>query len=176
MFLLVLMAIGCGRTSPLAVAQWLEDEREWLLSKGFGGRAGGDALPAQATIYRFFWGLENKVEALEGALQAWAQAVLRACGHDAEVVVVNVDGKHLKGSARSGRGDRAVVLITAFLEALGLTLREQRCQGDEAKQGRVLGMELGAELEGVSWCFTGDAAFTETPLAKRVLKKGVTTC
>lgn len=59
LFLLTLLAIGCGRTTPLAVAQWIEDERVWLLSKGFGRRAGGDGLPAQATVYRFFWGLKE---------------------------------------------------------------------------------------------------------------------
>lgn len=176
LFILVLMAIGCGRTSPLAIAQWLEDERQWLLAKGFGHREDAEALPAQATVYRFFWGLEKRIEGLETALQSWSRAVVTASGQNPELLLVNLDGKHLKGSARSGRGDKAVVLIAAFLEDLGLTLLEQNCTGDEAKQGRTMVMELGDALEGVRWCVTGDAAFAEKPLAERVLKKGVGTC
>ena len=176
LFILVLMAIGCGRTSPLAVAQWLEDERQWLLAKGFGRREDAEAFSAQATIYRFFWGLEKSIEGLEAALQNWSKAVVTTSGQNSKLLLVNLDGKHLKGSTRSGRGDKAVVLIAAFLEDLGLTLLERNCAGDEAKQGRAVVMELGDALKGVRWCVTGDAAFTEKPLAERVLKKGVGTC
>ncbi|MER3484554.1 MAG: hypothetical protein C4332_16825, partial [Meiothermus sp.] len=30
LFMLVLMALGSGRTSPLAIAQWIQDQRDWL--------------------------------------------------------------------------------------------------------------------------------------------------
>lgn len=45
-------------------------------------------------------------------LQTWAKAVLSACGREAETLVVNLDGKHLKGSARRGRGDKAAVILS----------------------------------------------------------------
>lgn len=176
LFLLVLMAIGCGRGSPLAVAHWIEDHREWLIEQGFGRGKDGHDLPSQATIYRFVWGLEENIEALETALSRWAEAVVEASGQEDQVQLVNVDGKHLKGSARGGRGDRAIILIAGFLEALGLTLWQQRCEKREANEGREVVMQLEGALSEVRWCLTGDAALSEAPLARAVLKKGGATC
>ncbi|WP_337867283.1 transposase family protein [Meiothermus sp.] len=69
LFMLVLMALGSGRTNILAIAQWMQDQRDWPLVMGFGRRKTRTALPAQATIYRFLWALEQQVVALEKALQ-----------------------------------------------------------------------------------------------------------
>ncbi|MBO1436051.1 transposase family protein [Meiothermus sp. CFH 77666] len=55
LFMLVLMGLGSGRTNLLAIAQWVQDQRDWLLSLGLDRRASGRALPAQATLYRFVW-------------------------------------------------------------------------------------------------------------------------
>ena len=65
LFMPVLMALGSGRTNVLAIAQWIEDQRDWLLALGFGRRKTATALPAQATIYRFMWALEQQVVALQ---------------------------------------------------------------------------------------------------------------
>jgi len=65
LFMPVLMALGSGRTNVLAIAQWVEDQRDWLLALGFGRRKTATALPAQATIYRFMWALEQQVVALQ---------------------------------------------------------------------------------------------------------------
>ncbi|MBO1438560.1 transposase family protein [Meiothermus sp. CFH 77666] len=59
LFMLVLMGLGSGHTNLLAIAQWVQDQRDWLLSLGLGRRASGRALPAQATLYRFVWALEQ---------------------------------------------------------------------------------------------------------------------
>ena len=65
LFTLVLMALGSGRTNVLAIAQWVEDQRDWLLALGFGRRKTATALPAQATIHRFVWALEQQAVALQ---------------------------------------------------------------------------------------------------------------
>ncbi|RIH84806.1 hypothetical protein Mlute_01791 [Meiothermus luteus] len=142
---------------------------------GFGRRKTRTALPAQATIYRFLWALERQVVALEKALQLWARDVLRALGQHEEggLLEVSLDGKHLKGSARRGVGDKAIVLVSAYLSRLGLSLLQSKATGDEAVAGRWLIMEVGADLAeaGIPWVWTGDAAHT----AQAILQKGGTT-
>lgn len=174
LFMLVLMALGSGRTNILAIAQWIEDQRDWLLALGFGRRKTGTALPAQATIYRFLWALEQQAVALEKALQLWARDVLRGLGQHPEegLLEVSLDGKHLKGSARGGTGDKAIVLVSAYLSLL-----QSKAAGDEAGAGRCLMMEVGADLAEakIPWVLTGDAAYTEAHTAKVVLQKGGTT-
>jgi hypothetical protein len=46
LFMLVLMRLGSGRTNVLAIAQWVQDQRDWLLSLGLGRHANSKALPA----------------------------------------------------------------------------------------------------------------------------------
>jgi hypothetical protein len=54
LFMLVLMALGSGRTNVLAIAQWVEDQRDWLLALGpislvdfrYGGDPPRRAFPA----------------------------------------------------------------------------------------------------------------------------------
>ncbi|GEM88550.1 transposase family protein [Meiothermus granaticius] len=84
LFMLVLMGLGSGRTNVLAIAQWVQDQRDWLLSLGLGRRASGRALPAQATLYRFVWALEQQAAALEQALKQWAKAVWRVLQEQGE--------------------------------------------------------------------------------------------
>lgn len=182
LFMLVLMGLGSGRTNILAIAQWIEDQRDWLLVMGFGRRKTGKALPAQATIYRFLWALEKEEQALERVLNAWAKDVLKVLGKrgqlkELELLEVSLDGKHLKGSARGGVGDKAIVLASAYLSQLGLSLLQGKAAGDKAMAGRQLIMELGADLAGINipWVLTGDAAHTETQTAKAIVQKGVTT-
>jgi hypothetical protein len=73
LFMLVLTPLGSGRINILTIAQWIQDQRDWLLAMGFGRRKTGTALLAQATIYRFLSALEQQVVALEKALQLWAK-------------------------------------------------------------------------------------------------------
>ncbi len=177
LFMLVLMGLGSGRTNIVAIAQWIQDQRDWLLLMGFGRGKTGRSLPAQATLYRFLWALEKEVEALERALKAWAKEVLRTLGQDPGLLEISLDGKHLKGSARGGVGDKAMVLVSAYLSGLGLSLWQNQVVGDEAVAGQQLVMLLGDELSeiGIPWVLTGDAGHTETQTARVILEKGDTT-
>jgi len=112
---------------------------------------GAKALPAQATLYRFVWALEQQVSALEEALKAWALEVLKVL-HPGQMVV-HLDGKYLKGSARRGVGDQALLRVSAYLGQLGLSLWQGKALGDEAVAGRQLIMQPGPELSelGIPW-------------------------
>lgn len=166
---LVLMAIGAGSQNILAVSHWIQDRQETLFALGFCDRHGRRRLPAQATIYRFFWMLEKRIESLERALQAWATEVLRECRSAGEAIGVGVDGKELRGSKRSRKGEKAVALLSCFVQGWGLTLRQGRVRGDEATAASRLLAQLG--LEGLPWVFTGDAAYTERAVVETVLAK-----
>jgi len=113
----------------------VEDQRDWLLALGFGRRKTATAPPAQATIYRFIWALEQQAV----ALQLWARDALQALGQhqEAGLLEVSLDGQHLKGSA----GDKAIVLVFAYLSRL-----QSKAAGDEAAAGRGLMMGVGAAL------------------------------
>ena len=130
----------------------MEDQRDWL--------------PAQATIHRFIWALEQQVVALEKALQLWARDVLHALGQHQEggLLEVSLDGKHLKGSARGGVGDKAIVLVFAYLSRL-----QSKAAGDEAAAGRGL-MMGGGGCSG-----RGQDSLGAAQTAQVVLQEGGTT-
>ena len=166
---LVLMAVGAKSENVLAVSHWIHDHQEELFRLGFRDRQGRHRLPAQATVYRFFWMLEQSIETLERVLQQWATDVLKEQRQSGEMVRVSLDGKQVKGSKRSRRGDKAVHLLSCFVHGLGLTLLQRRVTGDEA----VAGKQLLMQWEGLStpWLLTGDAAFAERPVVETVLGK-----
>jgi len=53
------------RTHRRAGHRPVEDQRDWPLALGFGRRKTATALPAQATIHRFVWALEQQAVALQ---------------------------------------------------------------------------------------------------------------
>jgi hypothetical protein len=174
LFIFMLLAIGSGSKNILAIAQWLEDQKAWLMRQGLTTRTGRKAVPKQATVYRFFWQLEERIETFEQAFSEWAVAVFKVLRPD-ERVTLNTDGKHLRGTKRQGKGERAVLLVSAFLAELGLTLCQKKSLGDEAKTAKTLIAHFDTLLPEVNWCLTGDAALTEKPVVKDVLKKGART-
>lgn len=170
LFVFMLLALGSGCKNILAIAQWIADQERWLLKQGLTTRTGQKAVPRQATVYRFFWQLEDEIEAFEKAFSRWAVAVLTTV-HPEKRVTLNTDGKMLRGTKRQGKGERAVLLVSAYLEELGLTLCQKRASGDEATSAKDLIAQFETLLPDVQWCLTGDAALTEKPVANLIAKK-----
>ena len=169
---LVLMAVSAKSENILAVSQWIEDQHENLFALGFRSRQGEKKLPSQASIYRFFWALEEQVKALEYNLNAWASQALSERHQPGEVVCIGVDGKHVIGSKRPRRGEEAL-LLSYFVHDLGLSLGQAVVETTEAKTAqKMLGALQG--LEHLPWVFTGDAAFAERPVVEAILDKGGT--
>lgn len=118
---MTLLAIACRQENILAIAQWVEDQREWLLGKVTVRAVNGDgSLPKQASFYRFFWALEEQIETVEARLYEWAKAALKVLGKDDEPFRFSIDGNYLRGSSR--KGERALLLLSAFVQELGLSL------------------------------------------------------
>ncbi len=90
---LVLMAISAKSENILTISQWLEDHEESLYTLGFKKRQGEKRLPSQATLYRFFWALEEYIKDLEHHLGRWASRVLKEVRIPGEVLCIGVDGK-----------------------------------------------------------------------------------
>ena len=174
MFVFMLLALGSGCKNILAIAQWIDDQQRWLLRQGLTTRTGQKAVPKQATVYRFFWQLEAEIEGFEQAFSRWAVAVVNTV-HPGKKITINTDGKMLRGTKRQGKGERAVLLVSAYLEELGLTLCQKRSSGDEATSAKELIAQFETLLPEVQGCLTGDAALTEKPVAKLIVKKGART-
>ena len=170
LFLMTFLAIGAGSKNILAISQWIQDQQHWLFEQGLTSKTGRNAVPKQASIYRFFWTLETQINDLEKCFSEWAIASLKNLNPKARISL-NTDGKHLKGSKRTLKGERAVLLVSTYLEQLGLTLCQQRADGDEAKTAMQLLMNFNQQIKDIPWCLTGDAALTEKPIVQQVLKQ-----
>jgi hypothetical protein len=176
LWLMALMAIACRCENILAIAQWVEDQDEWLLGKVKVRAVNGDgSLPKQASFYRFFWALEEQIETVEAQLYAWAKAVLKALGKDDETFRFSVDGKYLRGSSRSRKGERALVLLSAFVQELGLSLWQGKVATSEDDSAVSLISELEG-LEGIRWLITGDAGLASAKVTNEVVAKKGATC
>lgn len=161
---LLLIGLLAAPENIQALSQWLQNQRQELtqllpLSK----------IPAQATLYRFFWWLEDHLDDLQHALQQWVQAVYPALNSD-QLVQLAVDGKVLKGSKRPG--ERALSFLSVFLHELSLTVLQVPLT--ERHEGRVLDdlLPVLQRMFGEAWSLTLDAAYTEARLTQRIITHG----
>ena len=167
---LVLMAVSAKSENILAVSQWVEDHQESLFALGFRNRRGERQLPSQATLYRFFWALEERIVELEHHLHRWACCVLEEVRVSGEMVSIGVDGKQVKSSKRQRQGEKAKQLLSCFVQGVGLSLKQTAVKGTEAGAAQRLLSSLEV-LENLPWLFTGDAAFAERPVVEAILDK-----
>jgi DDE_Tnp_1-associated/Transposase DDE domain len=170
---LVLLALSTRQENILAIAQWVEDQHDWLLNTvGLRTRSGQAKLPSQASLYRFLWSLEQDITALETALSCWAQALLNTHIPSSQLVCVNADGKYLLDTARPRSGQSALVLVSAFLSELGVTLTQTLVTSTEAQAVKTMINTLKTTLPQGSWVLTTDAGITERDLAAKITKAG----
>lgn len=165
------MAVGSGRHNILAVSQWVQDQRRFLLDEvHIRTRRGERKLPGQATLYRLFWSLSKDLQPLQKALLSWAREVLKALGKEGdEPLPVAVDGKHLRGTRCAWRGEEALVFLSALVQGLGLSLGSQAIADGEAAAAQ--GLVVHMEGLGVDWVLTGDAALCTQELAAVVVEQ-----
>ena len=168
---LVLMGICAGKENVPAISQWLEDNAEALYEHGFRNLKGEQRLPSEISCYRFFWAVEGQIKKLEEKLKSWVVEVSKTLTTSAEALVFDVDGKHIKGTKRPRAGEKAIQLVSIYLQNLGLTLVQEKLEGDEAKLAEKMMVHM-QDFEGLTWLLTGDAAFNEKPMVTSVVDQG----
>lgn len=168
LWLLALFAIASGQNSILAISQWIHHNSEFLLNDlGLRTRDGQAKLPSQATLYRFFWRLEQHAPLLERRIRQWVTATTRTA--DPHLVHASIDGKVSRGSRRARADQRAIELLSLHLHEIGLTMHQERLTGRESTQARRCLRHLKVFA---AFLVTADAAYLDAHFARAVIRAG----
>lgn len=161
---LALVGLLSAPENILALSQWLKNHREVLCQ-----HLTLPDVPAQATWYRFFWHLEQRLDQIQPLLSAWVAASFPP-EHRPALTLLSADGKTLRGSARPG--ERALSFLSVFLHDLGQTVLQVPLK--EQHETHVLDGLLGTlgELFGEHWLIVLDAAYTQRELAQHITAQG----
>jgi hypothetical protein len=164
MLLAVVYALLCGKPHPAAIAEWVAAHSQAWLRDTLGFPRPN--RPGRTTFYLFLRRLDW--QALEKALCHWIYQVATARGFQLAPEAVALDGKEARGVRRM-RGE-ALVLVSAFTHASGLTLALRACpEGGEQEAVRTL-LE---ELTLLNRVVTADALHTQRETCAVVLDRSV---
>jgi len=154
----------CGYRSYGAMAEWGRNYGpELCRALGFGrGR-----VPSVGTLFAVFSRVDK--QALEAALNGWAEAVLAAVPGESRVLAG--DGKALRGSGGQGAVD--TLLLSLVSQRLGLTVLQRAVPDATSEVGAMPEVLRALVLEGR--VLTLDAAHTQKATAEAVVRKGGTT-
>jgi hypothetical protein len=162
--LLVFMCTGmlCGCRSLQALTGWGK-RQEGALVRAMGfprGRA-----PGYGTLQRLVSNLN--VEAFEGALFGWAQAVLDTQSGREDWEGLALDGKVLRGSRMDGLPGEHVLSIVA--QELGITLAQADVPPSTNEAKACLPLWAGLNL--TNSVVTGDAAFMQREVCQLIIQQ-----
>jgi predicted transposase YbfD/YdcC len=170
---LVITALLAAKKNVLDMTQWLQDNQGILCQElSIRKRNGQIQVPSQATIYRFLWQLETQLEVLEALLLKWVKEVLKTMNLSDERISVNLDGKYLLGTKRKRSGERAYVMLGAFIAVIGVMLTQKTVERTETQTVKQLLSTLKNVFQKDTWIVTMDAGITEQDLGKRIVKAG----
>jgi predicted transposase YbfD/YdcC len=159
-------AVAAGARSVAAIAEWATDA-PWPILAALGLR--GDPLtrrcqvPGEATIRRVLARVDG--DALDAAVGAWLADRLRPPPRPRRVLAV--DGKRLRGSARSGH---QVHLLAALDHHDGAVLAQRQVDGAPGEVPAFQPLLAGLELAGV--IVTADALPTQRDHASFLVDRG----
>lgn len=168
--LAAILALSCaamlaGCDSLLAIAEWGRDPHAGApLARRLGFTR--ERTPCVATLHRVFRRLD--VAAFERAVGAWAAATSAAFPQADALAAVAIDGKTLRGSRQPAVP--AVQLLGALGHELSLVLAQTPVDPGTDEVGTLPVLLAELVLEGR--VVTVDAAFTERPVAERIVAKG----
>lgn len=122
-----------GPASMLSfLAQNQQGDTEFTNEKGLGQYLElRNGIPGHDTIRRVVEAIDPK--RLEGVLLEWIGHVCPALGG-----VIAIDGKRIRGSGSTRRGQRALHVVSAYASEMGLVLGQQRC---EEKSNEITAIE-----------------------------------
>lgn len=157
MILIALCAVLCGADSWVDVAEWAEDNEEWL--KRYLVLEHGTA--SHDTFSRVFRLLDAKV--FEACFRSWISHIAGAV-----TGVVAIDGKTACGS-RDGH-NTALHTISALATASGLCLGQEHTRGKGNEIGAIKALLETLALKGC--IVTIDAIGCQTEIAQKILDQG----
>ncbi|GAC1437107.1 MAG: ISAs1-like element ISEc26 family transposase [Burkholderiaceae bacterium] len=121
-----------------------------------------NGIPGHDTIRRVFEAIDPK--RLETVLLEWIGHVCPALGG-----VIAIDGKSVRGSGSTCRGQRALHVVSAYASEMGLVLGQQRC---EEKSNEITAIEALLPNLGLTGCIvTIDAMGCQTAIAAQVIER-----
>lgn len=157
---LALCAVMSGAEGWDDIEDWGLAREEWL-RRYLNLRNG---IPGHDTIRRVFEALSP--DELEQRFEQWMKAVCPAVAGR----VIAIDGKALRGSARSGRGLRALHQVSAYAADYGLTLGQRACAEKSNEITAIADLLPVLALDGA--VVTIDAMGCQTAIAEQIVTGG----
>jgi len=157
---LTLCAVMSGAAGWDNIEDWGREREVWL-RRYLRLRNG---IPGHDTIRRVFETLSPM--ALELRFEAWMGEVCPAV----KGRVIAIDGKALRGSARTGRGLRALHQVSAYAAEFGLTLGQRTCEEKSNEITAIAELLPALALEGA--VVTIDAMGCQTAIAAQIIEGG----
>jgi len=157
---LALCAVMAGAEGWDDIEDWGLAREEWL-RRYLKLRNG---IPGHDTIRRVFEALSPSE--LEQRFEQWMNAVCPAVAGR----VIAIDGKALRGSARSGRGLRALHQVSAYAADYGVTLGQRACEEKSNEITAIADLLPVLALEGA--VVTIDAMGCQTAIAEQIVAGG----
>ena len=157
MIAMAICAVLCGSESWVDIADWCEDEEEWLktfleLSQG---------TPSHDTFGKVFRVLDAAV--FESCFRAWIASLVGAVKG-----VVALDGKTVRGS-KDGP-NRALHMVSAYATELGVSLGQE---GTAGKGNELAGIKALLDTLVLKGCIvTMDALGCQTDVADKIVTQG----
>jgi predicted transposase YbfD/YdcC len=157
---LALCAVMSGAEGWDDIEDWGQAREDWL-RRYLKLRNG---IPGHDTIRRVFEALSPRE--LEQRFEQWMNAVCPAVAGR----VIAIDGKALRGSARSGCGLRALHQVSAYAADYGLTLGQRACEEKSNEITAIAELLPVLALEGA--VVTIDAMGCQTAIAEQIVAGG----
>ena len=121
-----------------------------------------NGIPGHDTMRRVFEAIDPA--RLEAVLLEWIGQVCPALGR-----VIAIDGKSIRGSGSTCRGQRALHVVSAYASEMGLVLGQQRC---EEKSNEITAIEALLPNLALAGCIvTIDAMGCQTAIAAQVIER-----
>ena len=157
---LALCAVMSGAEGWDDIEDWGREREAWL-RRYLRLRNG---IPGHDTIRRVFEAISPL--ALEERIEEWMSGTCPAV----KGRVIAIDGKALRGSARSGRGLRALHQVSAYAAEYGLTLGQRSCAEKSNEITAIEELLPSLALEGA--IVTIDAMGCQTGIAEQITQAG----
>ena len=157
MIVMAICAVLCGADSWVDIADWCEDEEEWL--KTFLELSHG--TPSHDTFGKVFRVLDAAV--FESCFREWIASLVGAAKG-----VVAFDGKTVRGS-KDGP-NTALHMVSAYATALGVSLGQE---GTAGKGNELAGIKALLDTLVLKGCIvTMDALGCQTDVAEKIVAQG----